>query len=56
MLGRYESPGCCPGSKQGYGPGPDCSGSERSTRKRKRFEKRTWRREATNELTRSDKD
>lgn len=44
MLGRFESPGCCPGTRAGRRPGPDCSGGERSTRWRKRVETREFRR------------
>lgn len=38
MLGRYQTPGCCPGAREGR-PGPDCSGGDRmGTRAAKRRE------------------
>lgn len=45
MLGRYESPGCCPGHRSGWTrrrkrSGPDCSGANTDSRKRKRVEAR----------------
>lgn len=49
MLGRYETPGCCPGTRAGWRrrrmSGQDCSGADTSTRRRKRVEARQWRRE-----------
>lgn len=27
LLGRLQTPGCCPGAREGR-PGPDCSGGE----------------------------
>lgn len=26
LLGRFQVPGCCPGTRAGWQPGPDCSG------------------------------
>ena len=45
MLGRYQAPGCCPGTRQGWRRtrrlhGLDCSGATSSTRRRKRAEQR----------------
>jgi hypothetical protein len=41
MLGRYQRPGCCPGTRDGRGPGPDCSGGgPEGTRAAKRAEAR----------------
>lgn len=50
MLGRFESPGCCPGTRQGWrrtrrGVGPDCTGAVTDTRRRKRIEQRQTARE-----------
>lgn len=50
MLGRYESPGCCPGTREGWRRtrkrhSQDCSGALTDVRKRKRQEKRKTRRE-----------
>lgn len=50
MLGRYESKGCCPGTRAGWrrrrrGYSPDCSGAGTDTRWRKRVEQRAVRRE-----------
>lgn len=50
MLGRVESPGCCPGTRQGWvrtrrSHGPDCSGAVTDTRKAKRRERREVTRE-----------
>lgn len=50
MLGRFESPGCCPGTRQGWrrrrhGHSPDCSGAETDPRRRKRAEQRAVRAE-----------
>lgn len=47
MLGRYESPGCCPGMRSGWTRrkrmyGPDCSGAGTDTRWRKRVEQREF--------------
>lgn len=49
MLGRYQSPGCCPGMREGWyrtrrAFGPDCSSGDSDTRWRKRVERREWRR------------
>lgn len=56
MLGRYETPGCCPGCRAGWKRrrrvhGLDCAGADTSTRGRKRAEAREWRREADEELS-----
>jgi len=41
MLGRYQVPGCCPGTRAGLNPGPDCSGGGTMTaRGAKRIEAR----------------
>ena len=45
MLGRFETPGCCPGTRSGWRrrrrlTGQDCSGADTSTRRRKRAEQR----------------
>ena len=41
MLGRYQVPGCCPGTRAGRDPGPDCSGGGSMTaRYAKRIERR----------------
>ena len=46
MLGRYLTPGCCPGTRDGRRPGPDCSGgAPMGTRAAKRAEARTRLRE-----------
>lgn len=50
MLGRVESPGCCPGTRQGWrrtrhAHGPDCSGAATDTRRAKRVEQRNTARE-----------
>jgi hypothetical protein len=50
MLGRYESPGCCPGCRSGWTRnrkafGPDCSGGATDKRWRKRVEQREVARE-----------
>jgi hypothetical protein len=50
MLGRCESPGCCPGTRQGWrrtrrSYGPDCSGAVTDVRKAKRREQRAIARE-----------
>jgi len=55
MLGRYESPGCCPGTRQGWYRGrrrhaPDCSGALTDSRRRKRAEQREVRREILSEV------
>lgn len=50
MLGRFETPGCCPGTREGWrwmkrhGYGPDCYGASTDTRWRKRVEQREFRR------------
>lgn len=59
MLGRYETRGCCPGTRQGWrrtrstmqraiqrGASPDCSGAATDTRGRKRAEQRAFARDA----------
>lgn len=52
MLGRIESPGCCPGSRAGWtrlkqrGISGDCSGSDTDVRRRKAAERRAVEREA----------
>ena len=51
MLGRFASPGCCPGTRAGRPPGPDCSGGERDTRKAKRRERREVEREIRASIT-----
>jgi len=50
MLGRYQTPGCCPGMREGWTRtrrqyGPDCSGGNTSTRWRKRVEVQEFARE-----------
>lgn len=41
MLGRRQVPGCCPGTRAGMPPGPDCSGGgSMGTRAAKRAEQR----------------
>lgn len=46
MLGRYQVPGCCPGTRAGRDPGPDCSGGGSMTaRYAKRIEARELERE-----------
>lgn len=50
MLGRVESPGCCPGTRQGWrrtrhSYGPDCSGAVTDSRRAKRAEQRAVARE-----------
>lgn len=46
MLGRYQVPGCCPGTRAGRDPGPDCSGGgSMGTRAAKRVERRELERE-----------
>lgn len=49
MLGRYETPGCCPGTRSGWTRrrhlyGLDCSGAATDTRWAKRVEQRQFRR------------
>lgn len=57
MLGRYETPGCCPGTNQGWTRlrhrviGGDCSGALTDARRRKRVEQRQFRRELWHTLT-----
>jgi hypothetical protein len=54
MLGRYETPGCCPRTRAGWRRrtvGPDCSGAATGTRWRKRVEQRAVRREVAAVLT-----
>lgn len=57
MLGKYETPGCCPGTNRGsyrlrrrYQRPSDCSGASSSTRWRKRVEQRQFGRELAREL------
>ena len=51
MLGRYQVPGCCPGTRAGYGPGPDCAGGgPMETRRAKRIEARQVADEIAGEL------
>lgn len=50
MLGRFQTPGCCPVAREGWKRtrrlhGLDCSGGESSTRRRKRVEQRAVARE-----------
>lgn len=50
MLGRFETPGCCPGTRAGWKrtrrqTALDCSGGDGSTRWRKRIEQRELARE-----------
>lgn len=50
MLGRFQTPGCCPGTREGWKRtrrlhGLDCSGAASSTRRRKRAEQRDVARE-----------
>ncbi|GHE47169.1 hypothetical protein GCM10017673_56240 [Streptosporangium violaceochromogenes] len=47
MLGRFQTPGCCPGAREGWRRtrrmyGPDCAGAASSTRRRKRAEQREF--------------
>jgi hypothetical protein len=47
MMGRFRTPGCCPGTKAGLKPGPDCSGGETITpHYQRKIEKRSWKKEA----------
>lgn len=55
MLGRFESPGCCPGSRAGWyrtrrAYGPDCSGAVTDARRAKRAEQRQVAREVDRAL------
>lgn len=55
MLGRYESPGCCPGTRAGWrrsrrSYSPDCSGAVTDPRRRKRAEQREMAREIRDDL------
>jgi len=55
MLGRFQSPGCCPGTREGpykmrRTVGPDCSGAGTDTRWRKRVERREVAREVDDQL------
>lgn len=51
MLGRWRVPGCCPGTRDGRPPGPDCpGGGSAGTRAAKRAEQREARQEALSEL------
>lgn len=50
MLGRFESPGCCPGRRSGWTrnrklSGPDCAGGTTDKRGAKRVEQRAVARE-----------
>lgn len=46
LLGRYQVPGCCPGTRAGRDPGPDCSGGgSMGARAAKRIEQRDTDRE-----------
>jgi len=50
MLGRYQVPGCCPGTRAGRTPGPDCAaGGPMDARRAKRIEQRQAAREITEE-------
>jgi len=54
MLGRFTSPGCCPGTRAGWrrsrrAYGPDCSGGVTDTRRAKRREQRQVAREIAQE-------
>ncbi|OLT36756.1 hypothetical protein BJF79_30770 [Actinomadura sp. CNU-125] len=56
MLGRFESPGCCPGTRAGWRRtrrsfGPDCSGAVTDRRRAKRREQRQVVREIEAEYT-----
>lgn len=47
MLGRFQTPGCCPSAREGWRRtrrvyGPDCSGAGSDTRWRKRREQREF--------------
>ena len=54
MLGRWQVPGCCPGTRAGREPGPDCSGGgSMGARAAKRIEQRAVAREAAGYLRRS---
>jgi hypothetical protein len=47
MMGRFKTPGCCPGTRAGRKPGPDCSGGENvMARHQRKIEKRAWKEEA----------
>jgi hypothetical protein len=51
MLGRYQAPGCCPGTRAGRDPGPDCSGGgSMGARAAKRKEARLMDPEISEEL------
>ena len=51
LLGRYQTPGCCPGTRAGLDPGPDCSGGgSLGTRRAKRLEARELAAEIDGEL------
>lgn len=55
MLGRFTSPGCCPGTRQGWRRtrrmhGPDCAGGVTDARRRKRVEQRETAREIRAEM------
>ena len=52
MLSRHQVPGCCPGTKAGRDPGPDCSGGgSMGARAAKRVERRQVDAEIAEELT-----
>jgi hypothetical protein len=56
MLGRYQVPGCCPGTRAGL-PGVDCDGGHPiGARAAKRLEGRDTAREITRELYPADRE
>lgn len=51
-MGRYRTPGCCPGTRAGWRPGPDCSGGfPMAPREVRRIEARQVRAEIAGEMT-----
>jgi len=51
MLGRHQVPGCCPGTRAGLPPGPDCSGGgTMAARHAKRIEARDAARDVEEQL------
>ena len=42
MLGRWQVPGCCPGTRKGLPPGPDCSGGGSMTARYARRMEARW--------------
>lgn len=51
LLGRYQVPGCCPGTRAGRDPGPDCAGGgPMEVRRAKRIEARAVAAEVDEEL------